>query len=270
MTKKIWISISIIAFLIGLMLILFGAVFCVRNQKVEFIGDRDRTLAITSEHIISTSNIEEGTATFFIDKQAIADKIERAYPYIKVINIETVSPTTLNYRLRERVPMYYARHNDRFIVLDEELKVLEVTSNQPNMTLLNVSDLGVTSNTKSGEFVGVSYADLTDALFTSMYNVAKIDGEYLDRAEIRSFMTEVSFDTGYTLTKHYTRLIIKTSMGVTLDIAEPDDKLEYKLNILMSALESDELTLEQKSSGRLKYYLTQDNEYKAGYFETGE
>lgn len=269
MSKRIWITISIFAFLIGLMLILFGAVFCVRNQKVEFVGERNKTLSITSEHIIATAGIQEGEATFFVDKQSVIDKIEQTYPYIKVIHIETASPITLNFHLRERVAMYYTRFNERYVILDEELKVLEITSQQPSMTHLNINVLGITASTKAGHFIGKDVAELTDGLFTAMYNVAKLDGEYLDRSGIRSFMTEIRLDTGYTLTMNYQRLIIKTSLGVVLDIAEPNDNLEYKLNVLMSTLNGDQLTPEQKASGTLKYYLTQDGEAKAGYFEAG-
>ena len=267
MSKKAWISISIIAFVIGLLLILFGAVFCVRNQHVMFSGDRVKTLAVTSEQVVATADIDEGSPIFFIDKQTAVDKVERAFPYIKVVHLKTTSPITIEFQLRERIAMYYTKFNENFILLDEELKVLELTSVEPDMTYLDFATLGITVNTVAGEFVGTSeQRDIAYNLFVAMYDVATFNGEYLTRDDIKDFMQEISVDTRYTLTKHYNRLIVKTSLGITLDIAEPETELEYKLNILMSTLDSDELTAEQKASGTLKYYLTQDNEAKAGYF----
>jgi len=265
MSKRSIITISIVTGLLAVLLILFGAVFCVRNQRVSFVGDRS-SITVTDSEIINTAKIKKGSPIFAIDKNEATKNIESAYPYLKVIQVKTASPITIEFRVRARVAMYYTQYNTNYLLLDEDLKVLQIVTDVPQLTKLNINTLGITESTVAGDFVGnANQHNIIYNLFTSMYNVGMLDDAPMDREDISSFMTEISFDTGYTLTKSYDRLIIKTSLGVTLDIAEPTDNLEYKVNVLMSAI--DELSAEQKSSGTLKYYLTQDDIGKAGYFE---
>lgn len=265
MSKRAIITISILTGALAILLILFGAVFCVRNQRVDFVGDRS-TLTVTDSEIINTAKVKKGGSIFAIDKDEATDNIERAYPYLKVIQIKTTSPITIEFRVRARIAMFYAQYNTNYLLLDEDLKVLEIVTEAPQLTKLNINTLGITESTVAGEFLGNSNQRyVMYNLFTSMYNVGRLNDEPMDREDISLFMTEISFDTGYTLTKSYDRLIIKTSLGVTLDIAEPTINLEHKVNILMSTI--DELSVEQKSSGTLKYYLTEDDIEKAGYFE---
>ncbi len=266
MNKRAVITISIVSAILAIVLILFCAVFRVRYQTIDFVGERVVTNTITNKEIKSSANIKNGSSIFLIDKDSATNNIESTYPYLKVIQIKTKSVITIQFRLRERVPMYYAEFNANYYIMDEDLKVLDISTTQPTMTRLNIDSLDIDSDTKAGDFVGSKYEQqVMSSLFIAMYNVAKINDEYLDRDDIKTFMLDISFDKGYTLSKSYNRLIVTTSYGVKLDIAEPNKDLEHKVNVLMSAF--NELTDTQKSSGILKYYFSSTDEAKAGYFE---
>lgn len=273
MTKKAKIiTISIVLSILALILILFGAVFCLYKQDVVFIGDRTSTIDITNEEIIESAGLKKGRPIFSLDKETAINNIERTYPYLKVIQINTVSAIRIEISVRERYEMYYTYSDStkKYYVLDEELKVLRMSDIEPiGITKLESSILGedmldilgITSNTIVSDFLSTeNYRGITYELFVSMYNTVMIDDagtdRYVDREDIKSLITKLQFAKGYTLEETYDRVILNLSNGFIVDIGKPQENFQDKVNICFSAL--DTLIENGETSGTIKYTYLDD------------
>ena len=273
MTKKAKIiTISIVLSILALILILFGAVFCLYKQDVVFIGDRSSTIDITNEEIIESAGLKKGRPIFSLDKETAMNNIERTYPYLKVIQINTVSAIRIEISVRERYEMYYTYSDStkKYYVLDEELKVLRISNIEPiGITKLESSILGedmldilgITSNTIVSDFLSTeNYRGITYELFVSMYNTVMIDDagtdRYVDREDIKSLITKLQFAKGYTLEETYDRVILNLSNGFIVDIGKPQENFQDKVNICFSAL--DTLIENGETSGTIKYTYLDD------------
>lgn len=273
MTKKAKIiTISIVLSILALILILFGAVFCLYKQDVVFIGDRTSTIDITNEEIIESAGLKKGRPIFSLDKETAMNNIERTYPYLKVIQINTVSAIRIEISVRERYEMYYTYSDStkKYYVLDEELKVLRISNIEPiGITKLESSILGedmldilgITSNTIVSDFLSTeNYRGITYELFVSMYNTVMIDDagtdRYVDREDIKSLITKLQFAKGYTLEETYDRVILNLSNGFIVDIGKPQENFQDKVNICFSAL--DTLIENGETSGTIKYTYLDD------------
>lgn len=280
MTKKAKIiTIAIVLSILALILILFCAVFCLYRQDVVFIGERNNTVKITDEQIIETAGFRTGRSIFSLDKDKAIENIEQTYPYLKVVQINTVSAIRIEIRVRERYEMYYAADeiNQNYYILDEELKVLQITDFEPTgitkleSSLLgdaNIDILGITGNTVVSDFLAnTHFRSLTDNLFVAMYNTVMIEEDgvdrYVTRDDIKTLVTYVQFARGYTLQESYDRIIITTSRGFIIDIGKPDSNLENKVNICFNAI--DALIERGESGGTIKVTYLDNGEERYNF-----
>ncbi len=229
MTKKGFIILTtILLSVVALIILLFGCVFCLRKQYVTIVDGLN--LDYSNEEIISTASLENGKSIFALDKQKAIDNIEKTYPDLKVVQIKTVSVISVEIRIRTRVKMYYATSEGNYYILDEELKILSITTDESDINgLIYIDeDLGLNSNLVAGDFVGQAYfAKISESLFTSMYSVVKNEqGEYLTRDEIKDIIQSIKINhVGYDV------LSIQTRAGVEIRIGKPESNLEYKINV---------------------------------------
>lgn len=250
MKKTIIIS-SVLIGIIGLIAILFGFVFCLRDQRVIVVGE---DINYSTEDIISTAGLKTGSPIFMLDKATAIDKIETEFINIKVIQIVTTSPFSVDIRVCSRYKTYYVEYGDDYYALDEELKVLDVVDEEPlELIKLNID---IEKVYREGDFILSTNASLMNSLYEGIYTTTlESEGRqsHLDMCEL---VESISFDKDYTLTGEYSRLIITLRSGVILDIGKPDTELERKLNICFTYMEENAI-----ASGRLRaYYDANDNE----------
>jgi len=265
MTKAKIVIFSIFIFLIALISVLFGAVFRIRNQTVLCLGEDVSYCESLKEKILSSSGIKNGKSTFMLDKDTAINNIEKANPYIKVIQIKTTGVTEIEIQVRKRYETYYLEANDKFYIVDEELKVLQVIENtEPKPEFVKIkTDIEIGEGISAGDFVLDKYTqDITSKLYIALYTNA-----LKDRNELYQHLSEISFDKGLTLSGEYVRLILTTVTGVKMDICVPEENLNEKVNICFSVYEDDEFTEEFKQSGTIKIYLDEEGNQKVGYFE---
>lgn len=267
MKTKIIIS-SILIFLVTLIAVLFGAVFRLRKQSVKVVGDE--SITVSAEEIISSAKLNNGGSIFFLDKEKATANVEASIPNIKVIQIKTTSVTSVEIVVRARVETYYTYVNGTYYLMDEDLKVLNKTTNLDlAVSLIHIKDslLDIETQTEIGDFVGENYQEIFYNLYTGIYNSATkvVDGvaHYLTRQEVINFVKDVTIEKGNTLTERYNRLIVKTSTGVLFDIAKPNENLQDKINMCISAYESGEY---DKTQGTIKYYYLEDGTLRFDYF----
>ena len=150
MSKGKFITLILFVMLIVLNIVLFGFVFVLKKQSVEYIDD----VKISQENIIKAAGLENGKSTLLIDKESAIKNIEEAYPQIKVIQIETISLFEIKIAVKTRYELYYVSLNNKHYILDEDLKVLNIVEQEPLHLIKITNDLGVSENTKKCSFVG--------------------------------------------------------------------------------------------------------------------
>lgn len=121
--KGLWITLGTIGAVIVVFIILCFTLFALRTVKVDF---RTSTLNLTGqeEKIIESGGFAKGGSVLFMGKKKAVQQIEREHPYIKVINIETVFPSTYIIHAAERLEVYAVPVEGGTIIVDEEFKVL--------------------------------------------------------------------------------------------------------------------------------------------------
>ena len=274
MKKKGIISLSIIVIVIVLTGVLFGTVFCLRSQNVTVLGDI--SLQISKEDIIKVANLKNGQSIFMVDKETATNNIESKFAEIKVVQIKTTSINEIKIFVRARHEMFYTEFNDKYYVLDEDLKILRIIeesedgqpSNEPtNLTHIENEVLDINSSTKICDFVGSDYQkkiayELCKAVTNNVKTKQGDQEEYYTRTDMCDILKSINFEEFNTFNK----IIITTKYGVKLDIESPTKHMADKINICFStirALISEGKDREQ--SGTIKIYYDLDGTQKNIY-----
>lgn len=166
--KIIIISSSVIVGIIALIILLAFTLFSVKTIDVDFKSSRENSLA-TNEEIVEASGIKNGGSVLFQNKDAYAENLEKTYPYIKVINIETVFPSKLVIHVVERSQVYAFEYGEKFLICDNELKILriedEFVSEQDNSILVKGAEI-IEKNYAPADYLNISnFADIYEKLY---------------------------------------------------------------------------------------------------------
>ena len=257
MTKKSIITTSILLSILALIIVLFGAVFRLRQVDINIALPEGSTISVTKEDILNASKLKMGGSIFMVDKQSAIDNIEQTYAEIKVVQIKTTSVMRIEIKVRERIEMFYAEYQNTIYCMDEDLKVMRIfaktTESEPTNLIKIETDIGITSNTKKCDFMNKTYADICYKFFVGMYTNVMISGRYVERADMCALVKTIKFEKAHALTEDgnnavaYTNLILITHQGVTMQIANPETDLGTKLNICFAAF--DKLT--DKTKGKI-------------------
>ncbi len=123
--KALIIALSVLVVIIVTVVTLCFTLFTVQNIKVSF--RTSTTAEYNEEEIIASSGLKQGKNIFFLKKKDKIENIEKAFPYLEVINIESKFPSSIVIYLRERQSFYSVQSGDEYLILDSSLKILEKT-----------------------------------------------------------------------------------------------------------------------------------------------
>lgn len=161
--KKKWIVLlSAVGAVIITIVVLCFTLFTVQSVVIDY--RTGLTHEYSDEEIVAASGLPVGKNIIFLKKQPYIDNIEKAYPYLEVINIETSFPSKLTIHVRERQPFYAVQNEGKYLLLDPSLKVLEEVdefySTRTNAVLLPFNMGG-----QVGDFLSLDYlTDFYDAV----------------------------------------------------------------------------------------------------------
>lgn len=228
--KKGWIiALSVVGVVIVTIITLCFTLFTVQSVKVQYWTSTQ--FDYNDEEIVSSSKIQTGKNIFFLDKQSFADNIEKAYPYLQVINIETSFPSSLTIHVRERQSFYAMQTDGGVMVFDDYLKVLEnqAQSSSPAITVENTFQ---TLDGESKTLVDKSYAVgefLQIPLLSQFYDA--LLANQLTRADALAFIQTISFFESENQVFHNAELGLKLTLksGREVFLHNAEQNLEYKL-----------------------------------------
>lgn len=175
--KKALIISSVILTIIVVIIILMFTLFSLKSVELSF---KTETLNITTEQAqqIKQETLSYGGSVLFINKDKIVSELEKEFPYLKIVNIETQIPDKFVIHCAEREELFSIESNGKYYVLDEELKILSI-SNSPDESLV------------SFEFEGIDYNEQTGQYFATKLNLN------LSSAETGQFLTLGSSQSSY-------------------------------------------------------------------------
>jgi len=263
MSKVKIILLSILGVVVLTTATLFFGVFRLRTQTVTARGDIS-ALNISNEDIIKTGGLKKGKSIFLLNKDKAKEKIEKTYPYLKVIGIKTQSVTKVKYLVRERKETFFTMSDNKYYIMDEDLKVLRIVETAPNLTEIEAGILKITNKTVVSDFVGDKYyQDTIYDFYVAMITNAKLGEKYFEREDFTKILT-ISFEDGFTKASSYKRLVMEMDDGTIFDFAIPSKDLKRKVNLCFGAY--NELTLEEKQDLTIKFYLDENGKEKIGCF----
>lgn len=226
MTKKRIILFSILISLLALIIILFGAVFCLRKTKINTINATEHPLTITQtttneegviEYInkditesmlLKATGLKKGKSIFAINKNKIISNIETEYPSIKVVNIKTTSLVGLQISVRQRLGLYYVEVFEKaefstgegYYILDEELVIVNKLnkSDKVEEALQHYTKLSFDNKVLSGKpyyarLSSLQVQNYTSNLFKSVCSVVKIKDNQITNTDGSEYVERNNF-----------------------------------------------------------------------------
>ena len=135
------ISISVIVVLVVSLLVCIFAVMTVRSTKINFLYKTDINESQVVSALDKSGAIPYGKSLVFVNKQEVQQNIEKAYPKLKVHNIEYEFPSVVKINCIERVGVFCVSDSvsGKTFVVDSELKVIEEASQDQKESLITLS-----------------------------------------------------------------------------------------------------------------------------------
>ena len=223
MKKKWIIALSVIVAVILLAVILSFTVFSLKSVTLDYRTSKENITA-TDEEIIESADIDLGGSVFFRNKQYYIDNIERENPFVKVINIETVFPSSYVIHIAERQKVFAVEHNGQYYIVDEDYKVLEINE-QTDAILLNGLEISGTSYAV-GEFMEV---ENSQPIYSALYENNRPLNE--QKAMIESITFTSIYDKN--IGESQPAIELKFFSGQTFRIINSSYGLRYKVALML-------------------------------------
>lgn len=100
-------------------------VFLLKDVKVELKTETEHlTQEVVSE--IENEALKTGGSVLFLGKEKLISRLEKQFPYLKIVNIETQIPNKLVIHAAEREELFAVNSGEKSYFLDEEFKILRV------------------------------------------------------------------------------------------------------------------------------------------------
>lgn len=277
MSKKgLIITTSILAVLLVIATILFGAVFCLRRQYITPLNtetftfiDNDRvTQTISTQQIIDATGFKKGNPIFTLDKAKAKANIEEAFPSLKVVNIKTKSVISVEIVVKQRKAVYYADAHFAgeevgYYLLDEDLVVIDNTTNSEdikNCTKITIDGLSINSINivRYTHLTEEWIQNITDELLDAVCDTVKItkqddtvivdtNGEYVNEEDFSKLVNSVKLvkakapagiDTELKNRIEKMYWLVISYNDYTIKILRPEDNLKTKINACYNAISS--------------------------------
>ena len=244
-TKIITLCTSILAIIV-LLVILSSTLFAVNEVKVSFKSEKHVLASLSEKEIVESANIQNGTNVFFVSKKDAIDRLEKKYPYIKVLNIETKFPNKIIIHAIERDEIFAFQVAGKYMVTDSELKVLRIVDGEfssNNSNAIKIISDGELAN--EGEFlqVGQKFLSLKTLEESNYQNFSVEESASALSAFLATYKQIAVFDE---------KIVLQTFLGVKVNMYSPTFKQQEKLK--MAEIKIDELTDEQKHTGIINIF----------------
>ncbi len=229
MKKKAIITICSLALVLGLVLTLCFTLFSLKTIEIDWRTSHSQ-ITTTDEEIISASGIQKGGSVLFKGKKKAVEKIEESHPYIDVINIETLFPSTFVIHIAQRQEVYAIAFDGGHYICDQNLRVLRIEENfenNPQSPILLALPDQLPNNIEAGQYLqNVDLPPLYDGFFENNRTL----GEQIELIKSATLTTEKNTATG----KNERIFTIDLYSGQTIRIVNADRGLTAKVKLMLA------------------------------------
>ncbi len=276
--KKLVIITSLILTVILTLIILIFTVFSLKDISLNFKTETNVLSEEVQEEIVDTLRNEGVSTVLFIYKDRIVNDLEKKFPYLKIVNIETVFPSSFIVHCLEREEFYAIESNEKVYYLDEDLKILKIEDgnflNTPsNAVLLDIADLNLNiTDAEEGQFLnfGSQAEDNSAKLATYSQEVLTnlltcFEQSNRDIAIVKSSYESFTLNLKYQEVDDnrtwYVCLSLKYSLGLEFEIIEANEKLAEKLEVMINLIDGFSVDNPDKlTSGKISIYENSSNQ----------
>lgn len=246
--KRLVVILSVLAF-VTVLIVLSSTVFTLQKVSINWMTTKDELVGIADDSI--SDNVSTGVNIFLVNKEDITKTLEKKFPYLRVVGIETKFPNKIVVHSAERESLFAVKVNDGndnyyYMIIDEKGKVLKKTTS----SIFAGAELGAKPIKVSFEGVGVDSNDY-------------IVGENIKDESVKSLLTRLSYtmrESGHTPT---------TSKGIFNEIkivyagGEKEVNFVTRNGMIISLKDAETLTTEKLLLGLSVY----DQNQQAGVVE---
>lgn len=126
--KRLIIVLCVLAFL-TVLIVINSTLFTLQNISVNWLTSKCELTGVKDYDIVG--KVSKGGSIFLVDKEEISENLEKKYPYLRVVSIETKFPNKIVIHSAEREALYAIKLSDsEYAVLDEKGKVLSLESDK--------------------------------------------------------------------------------------------------------------------------------------------
>ena len=243
--KKLWISLGIIGGVLLVVFVLCLTLFRVKNVTLDFASETKYYNQDAQNELLSQINVSK--SIFTVNKKELIQKIESQNEYIKVINIETVFPNGLVIHCTERQELYVLKSENNLFFVDEDFKILKITSNigglgQSIDDYLNARNLGdpiyleniIIKNPGAtvGEFLDVQESEIIKNIYASFFVNNR------DIGELKYMIKKItlSHEMNYYTVHNEAVLTITLNNDFKTEIYLPKSNLNKKVQIMLLSI----------------------------------
>lgn len=123
-SKRLIVVLCVLAVL-TVLIVINSTLFTLQNISVNWLTTKCELTGVKDYDIID--NVSKGGSIFLVDKDEISGMLEKKYPYLNVVSIETKFPNKIVIHSAERETLYAIKLSDsQYAVLDEKGKVLSL------------------------------------------------------------------------------------------------------------------------------------------------
>jgi len=125
-SKRLIVILSVLIFL-TVLIVINSTLFTLQSVSVNWLTSKYNLQNVKDYEI--TENVKLGQNIFLVQKDEIIAELEKSYPYIRVVSIETKFPNKLVVHSAERESLYAVKlTSSEYAVLDERGKVLALSN----------------------------------------------------------------------------------------------------------------------------------------------
>lgn len=243
--KKLWISLGIVGGVLLVVFVLCLTLFRVKNITLDFASETKYYNQDAQNELLSQINVSK--SIFTVNKKELIQKIESENEYIKVINIETVFPNKLVIHCTERQELYVLKSENNLFFVDEDFKILKITSNigglgQSIDDYLDARNLGdpiylenvIIKNPGAtvGEFLDVQESEIIKNIYASFFVNNR------DIGELKYMIKKItlSHEMNYYTVHNEAVLTLTLNNDFKTEIYLPKSNLNKKVQIMLLSI----------------------------------
>lgn len=209
--KRLIILFSFLVFFIVL-IVLSSTLFTLQNVTINWMTDKYQLKNIKDYDL--TSKVSLGESIFLINKDDISNKLEKKYPYLRVVGVETKFPNKIIVHTAEREELFaIKKSNGDYAILDEFGKILN-------------------SDMSSSKFVELANSSLGGAPIEVDLNMTiqdgdLVEGEFIKSVSVKNLLSNLAYSfrqaSYIPATSKGVFKYIKVEMSINIDTNEKED-----------------------------------------------